>query len=92
MAFVELVYVASTMATVAAGLFLMVMGLRAYANTERTQMFYLAVGFGLIVIASLATAAVAFVTGFGDARQLLALHTGLSTGGYVLLAYSLWSY
>ncbi len=92
MAFVELIYVASTMATVAAGMFLMGMGVKAYADTERMPMVHLAVGFSLIVAASLATAAVAFVTGFGNAQQLLALNTGLSTCGYLLLVYSLWSY
>lgn len=92
MSYLEAIYLGSTLITVGAGLILVGMGLRAYAATRRVQMIHLSIGFGLIVLAMIGTAAVGFATGFGHPRQLLVLNSGLSTFGYVFVLYSLVTY
>jgi hypothetical protein len=61
----------------------------AYRSSGRTAMAYLAVGFGLVVVAAVATPAVAFRTGFANAEALLLVNTGLLAASMALVAGSL---
>ncbi len=88
----ETVFLLSTLVTIVAGLILVGMGIRAYSDTRRQQMMHLAAGFGLIVIASIGTATWGLATDFSSPRQLLAINSGVSSSGYILILYSLMTY
>ena len=52
-------------------------------------MAYLAVGFGLVVVAAVVTPVAAFRTAFTNAQALLLVNTGLLAGSMALVAGSL---
>lgn len=72
-----------------AGLAIVALAVRAYAATGQTTMLHLTAGFGLVVAASLGTAAVAFLTGFTGTRELLTANYFLTTVGYLFVVYSI---
>lgn len=89
MQFVEGLYLATTVALVAAGLALVWFAIRAYAETRRQSMIYLSIGFTLVVGAAIATSVSAFVTDFQSVRSLLLVNSGLTASGFTFVVYSL---
>ncbi|MFT4921672.1 MAG: hypothetical protein ACI8XM_000876 [Haloarculaceae archaeon] len=91
---VELLYAVSTLIFVVAGLTMVGMGLRAYAQTARTAMLHLSLGFSLAVAGSAATMISAFLMGFdGSAiESLLLVNSGFTTFGFLFVMYSLVTY
>lgn len=85
---VEALYFLFTAGLAVAGLALVGAAVRAYAHTSRPEMIYLALGFTLVVSASVATAIGAYVTDFTNVRTLLLVNNGLSMAGYLFVIYS----
>lgn len=69
------------------GLLLVAMATRAYARTQREELFYLAIGFTFVVAAVIATTVTAFLANFEGIRVILTVNYGLTTLGYVLVVY-----
>jgi uncharacterized membrane protein len=72
------------------GLMLVAMATRAYADTQREELFYLAIGFTFVVAAMIATTVTAFLSEFQGIRVILTVNYGLQTLGYVLVVYGVW--
>jgi len=89
---VEILYAVLTLVFVAAGLTMVGMGIRAYAQTSRTAMLHLAVGFSLAVAGAAATMISAFLLGFEGVRSLLLVNSGFTTFGFLFVMYSLVTY
>ena len=85
-------YAFSSVIFIAAGLGVVMKGLRAYVETERTAMLLLAVGFAITVAGVAATLISAFLFGFENARWLLLVQTSLLTLGMLLVIYSIVAY
>jgi hypothetical protein len=90
-AIVEVLYAASTLVLVGAGLTMVGMGLQAYVQTSQTAMLYLAVGFSLAVAGAAGTMVGAFLTGFGG-DGLLLVNSGFTASGFLFVLYSLVTY
>ena len=88
---VEILYAVSTLVFVVAGLTMVGMGIRAYAQTSRTAMLHLALGFSLAVAGAAATMVGAFLTGF-EGVGLLFVNSGFTTFGFLFVLYSLVTY
>lgn len=89
---VELLYAATTMVFIIAGLTMVGMGIRAYVQTGRTAMLHLSIGFSLAVAGAAATMISAFLTDFEGARMLLLVKSSLMTFGFLFVIYSLVTY
>lgn len=81
-------YVLFSLTLVVAGLTMVGLAVRAYFETERPAMFYLSIGFTLIVAAAIATSFSAFISDFGNSRLLLTTNYAITTVGYVFIIYS----
>lgn len=92
MQLVEGLYLATTAALVAAGLAMVWLAIRAYAETRQHAMIHLSIGFTLVVGAAIATTVSAFVTGFKGVRSLLLVNSGLTASGFTFVVYSLLVY
>ena len=88
----ELLYAVLTLVFVVAGLTMVGMAVRAYAQTSRRAMLHLSLGFALAVAGAAATMISAFVTDFSGTRGLLLVNSGLTTFGYLFVMYSLVTY
>lgn len=86
---VELLYAATTLVFIIAGLTMVGMAIRAYLHTARTAMLHLSVGFSLAVAGSAATLISAFYNNFEGARSLLLVKSSLFTIGFLFVIYSL---
>ncbi|RLM50942.1 hypothetical protein [Halorubrum sp. Atlit-28R] len=89
MEFIEGLYLVTTTVLAGASATLVAFAVAAYRSSGRTAMAYLAVGFGLVVIAAVGTPAVAFRTEFENAEALLLINTGLLAASMALVAGSL---
>ncbi|AWB27521.1 DUF7521 family protein [Halococcoides cellulosivorans] len=89
---IELLYAVLTLIFVVAGLTMVGMAMRAYAETSRKAMLHLSLGFALAVAGASATMISAFITNFEGARSLLLVNSGLTTFGYLFVIYSLITY
>jgi len=89
---IELLYVVSTLVFAAAGLTVVGMAVRAYAQTSRQAMLHLSLGFSLAVAGATATMISAFITDFTGTRSLLLVNSGLTTFGFLFVTYSLFVY
>ncbi|GAB7092384.1 hypothetical protein JCM18237_26550 [Halorubrum luteum] len=89
MELIEGLYLLTTTVLAAAGLTLLAFALSAYHDSGRTSMAWLAVGFGLLVVAAVTTPIAAFRTGFANPEALLLVNTGLYAASTVLVAGSL---
>lgn len=89
---VELLYAATTLVFIIAGLSMVGMAVRAYVETERKAMLHLSLGFSLAVAGAAATMISAFMTGFEGARSLLLVKSGLITVGFLFVMYSIVAY
>jgi len=89
---IELLYAISTLVFVVAGLTMVGMAMRAYAQTARRAMLHLSLGFALAVAGATATLISAFITDFDPTRSLLFVNSGLTTFGYLFVMYSLVTY
>lgn len=89
---IEALYLVTTTVLAGAGVTLTVFALSAYRSSGRAAMAYLAVGFGLIAVASVATPLAAFLTSFANPEGILLVNTGLLAGGMALVAASLAAY
>jgi hypothetical protein len=89
---VELLYAVTTLVFVVAGLTMVGMGIRAYAQTARTSMLHLSLGFALAVAGAAATMISAFLMGFEGVRSLLLVNSGFTTFGFLFVMYSLVTY
>jgi hypothetical protein len=86
---VEILYAASTLVFVVAGLTMVGMAIRAYVQTSRQAMLHLSLGFSLAVAGAAATMISAFINDFEGTRWLLLVNSGLTTFGYLFVMYSL---
>ncbi|WP_336001656.1 DUF7521 family protein [Halorientalis halophila] len=89
---VEILYAASTLVFVVAGLTMVGMAIRAYVQTSRQAMLHLSLGFSLAVAGAAATMISAFINDFEGTRWLLLVNSGLTTFGYLFVMYSLVTY
>ena len=89
---VEILYAASTLVFVVAGLTMVGMAIRAYVQTSRQAMLHLSLGFSLAVAGAAATMISAFINNFEGTRWLLMVNSGLTTFGYLFVMYSLVTY
>lgn len=89
---IELLYAVLTLIFVVAGLTMVGMAMRAYAETSRRAMLHLSLGFALAVAGASATMISAFITNFEGTRSLLLVNSGLTTFGYLFVIYSLITY
>jgi hypothetical protein len=89
MELVELLYLAFSGTVAAAGLVMVGMAIRAYAETQRRHMVHLSIGFTLIVGAAVATTISAFVNDFQNPQSLLTVNYFVTTLGFVFIVTSL---
>lgn len=88
MALVDSLLVASSTVLVLAGFVMEAAAVRAYINTRRSVMLPLAVGFALIVAATLSTVVVVFFSEYQNYRLLLFVQNGVAMIGYLFVVYS----
>ena len=86
---IEGLYLVTTTVLAGASATLAAFAVSAYRSSGRTAMAYLAVGFGLVVVAAVATPVAAFGTAFANAEALLLINTGLLAASMALVAGSL---
>lgn len=86
---IELLYAMVTLVFIVAGLTMVGMAIRAYAETGRTAMLHLSVGFSLAVAGAAATLISAFANDFEGIRLLLTVNSTLFTAGFLFIIYSL---
>lgn len=89
---IELLYAASTLVLIVAGVTMVGMGIRAYVQTSRTAMLHISIGFSFAVMGAAATMISAFVTGFERPQSLLLVNSVLTTIGFLFVIYSLVTY
>lgn len=89
---IEGLYALTTIVFIVSGLAMVGMGLRAYAQTARTSMLHLSIGFSLAVAGAAATMISAFVYDFDNPRWLLLVQTSLITIGLLFIMYSIVAY
>ena len=89
MELIEGLYLVTTTVLAAASGTLLAFAISAYRSSGRTAMAYLAIGFGLVVVAAVATPIAAFQTSFANAQALLLVNTGLLAASMALVAGSL---
>jgi len=89
---IELLYAMSAVVFIGSGLTMSGMGLRAYVQTSRPSMLFLAVGFALAVSGAAATLISAFLFGFDNPRWLLLVQTSLLTIGLLFVMLSIVKY
>mgnify|MGYP000365614229 CR=1 FL=1 len=89
MKFIELLYLAFSGTLAAAGLTMVAMAVRAYAETQRRHMVHLSIGFTLIVGAAVATTISAFMNDFQNPQSLLTVNYFVTTLGFVFIVFSL---
>lgn len=92
MTHIEHLFALTSILLAAAGFSLVIMAIRAYAQTSRRSMIHLSVGFTLIVAAAVATMISAFLNNFSGVRSLLLVNNGLTVTGYLFVMYSLITY
>lgn len=86
----ETLYAIFSVIVSAVGLMLVAIATRAYANTQRQELMYLAVGFTLVVAAAIATTVTAFLWDFQGIRIILTVNYGITTLGFALIVYGVW--
>ena len=86
---IELLYAATTLVFIIAGLTMVGMAIRAYVQTARPAMLHLSVGFALAVAGAAATLISAFYNDFEGVRLLLLVKSSLFTAGFLFVIYSL---
>jgi hypothetical protein len=79
-------YLVTTTVLAGASASLLAFAVSAYRSSVRTAMAYLTVGFGLVVVAAVATPVAAFRTSFANAQALLLINTGLVAASMALVA------
>lgn len=89
MELIEGLYLVTTTVLAGASVTLLAFAVSAYRSSGRTAMAYLAVGFGLVVLAAVATPVAAFRTSFANPQALLLVNTGLLAASMALVAGSL---
>ena len=89
MELIEGLYLVTTTVLAGASATLLAFALSAYRSSGRAAMAYLAVGFGLMIIAAVATPVAAFQTGFANPAVLLLINSGLLAASMALVAGSL---
>lgn len=89
MTLIELLYLVFSGTLAAAGLTMVGMAVRAYAQTERRPMVHLSIGFALIVGAAVATTISAFWNDFQNPQTLLTVNYFVTTLGFVFIVLSL---
>jgi len=86
---IELLYLVFSGTLAAAGLTMVGMAVRAYAETKRRTMVHLSLGFTLIVGAAVATTISAFYSDFQNPQALLTVNYFVTTLGFVFIVFSL---
>lgn len=89
MRLIELLYVGFSVTLAGAGLSMVALAVRAYADTRRESMLLLSIGFAIVVAAAIATTISAFITDFTRARNLLTVNYVITTIGYLFVIYSI---
>ncbi|ELZ40896.1 hypothetical protein C471_06930 [Halorubrum saccharovorum DSM 1137] len=89
MELIEGLYLVTTTVLAGASATLLTFAVSAYRSSGGTAMAYLAVGFGLVVLAAVATPVAAFRTSFANPQALLLVNTGLLAASMALVAGSL---
>ncbi|MFB6112531.1 MAG: hypothetical protein ABEJ58_00345 [Halodesulfurarchaeum sp.] len=85
----ESLYVLFSVTLTVAGLAMVGLAVRAYADTQRESMLHLSTGFALVVAAAVGTTISAFLTNFAHARSLLTVNYVITTIGYLFVMYSI---
>lgn len=86
---IEFLYLAFSGTLAAAGLAMVGMAVKAYAETERRPMVHLSVGFTLIVAAAVGTTISAFANDFQNPQTLLTVNYFVTTLGFGFIVLSL---
>lgn len=89
---IEIMYAATTIVFVVAGLTMVGKAGRAYVDTGQQAMLHLAIGFTLAVAGAAATMISAFMTNFQGPRSLLLVKSSLFTLGFLFVIYSIVAY
>lgn len=89
MRLIEVLYTVFSTTLAVAGLSMVGLAVRAYADTRRTSMMHLSMGFALVVAAAIGTTLSAFLTDFSHARSLLTVNYVITTVGYLFVMYSI---
>ncbi|MFW6458254.1 MAG: DUF7521 family protein [Halodesulfurarchaeum sp.] len=85
---IEALYTIFSLTLAVAGLSVVVLAVRAYAETNRQTMLHLSIGFILIVAAAVGTTISAFLLNFTQAKSLLTVNYAITTLGYLFVVYS----
>ncbi|MFB6122482.1 MAG: hypothetical protein ABEJ78_03380 [Haloferacaceae archaeon] len=89
MRLIEVLYTVFSTTLAVAGLSMVGLAVRAYADTRRASMMHLSMGFALVVAAAIGTTLSAFLTDFSHARSLLTVNYVITTVGYLFVMYSI---
>lgn len=84
--------VVTTVGIVGAGLVMVGFAIRAYARSQTRALAALAIGFTLIVGASIATSVSALLTDFRGIRNILLFQTAITFGGYLVIGYAVYTF
>jgi hypothetical protein len=89
---IETLYLGVTVLLVLAGLALVALAVSAYVETQSRSMLLLALGFTLVVAATVATSVSTVSLGYQDSVSLLFVNSSLTLVGYAFVIGSLFSY
>ena len=92
MGLIEQLFVITSILLGVAGITLVALAIRAYAETSRNSMVHLSIGFSFIVAAAFATMISALMNNFSGTRSILLVNNGMTVTGYVFVMYSLVAY
>jgi len=84
--------VVTTVGIVGAGLIMIGFAIRAYARSQIRALAALAIGFTLIVGASISASVSALLTDFRGIRMILLFQTAITFGGYLVIGYAVYSF
>ncbi len=89
---IALLYAATTVIFIIAGLVMVGMAIRAYVETAQPAMLHLSLGFSFAVAGAAATMISAFLWNFEGAEVLLLVKSGFFTVGFIFIIYSILAY
>lgn len=89
---VKALLLVTTLGVAGAGLAMVGFATRAYAKSPTRGLAALAIGFTLIVGASISTSISALLTGFEGIRTILFFQTLVTFAGYVVIGYAVYSF
>jgi len=88
----QVLLVVTTVGNFGAGLIMVGFAIQAYARSQTRALAALAIGFTLIVGASIATSVSALLTDFRRIQNILLFQTAITFGGYLVIGYAVYSF